>query len=143
MEKELLSIIKTLEFFCDILLGFKIHIHSDHKNLSFNIFKSERVRRCRLLLKDYDHTFTYTPAKDNVIADMIGRYPIHSAAPLELQEVCAPSRPPTTGHQIIPLDVDDDNSCPIDFRVIVHNQKSDQHLQGLLQYQDYSVKKCS
>ena len=41
MEKELLFIIESLEHFCNILLGFKITIHSDHKNLSFKPFKSE------------------------------------------------------------------------------------------------------
>ena len=45
MEKELLSIVETLENFRNILLGFKIVIHSDGKNLSFFSFKSERVRR--------------------------------------------------------------------------------------------------
>ena len=50
MEKELLSIVESVEYFRNILLGFRTVIHSDHKNLSFETFKSERVRRWRLLL---------------------------------------------------------------------------------------------
>ena len=50
MEKELLSVIKTAEAHCNILLGFKCIFHSDHKNLSFENFKSECVKKWRLLL---------------------------------------------------------------------------------------------
>ena len=75
MEKELLSIVETLESFRSILLSFKIHIHSDYKHLSFHAFKSERVRRWRLLLEEYDYTFVYTPSKDKVVANIMSRYP--------------------------------------------------------------------
>ena len=50
MEKELLSIVESVEYFRNILLGFRTIIHSDHKNLSFETFKSECVRSWRLLL---------------------------------------------------------------------------------------------
>ena len=130
MEKELLSIVETLESFRAILLGYKIHIHSDHKNLSFHTFKSERVRRWRLLLEEYDYTFIYTPGKDNIVADMISRYPINPAAPIELQDICVPS----TNDHVLPLE-DEDASCPIDFRIIANYQQTDQKLQQLLQLQ--------
>ena len=76
MEKELLSIIETAIHHRGILVGFKIRFHSDHKNLSFENFKSERVRRWRLLLEEFNYEFQYTPGKDNVVADMISRYPV-------------------------------------------------------------------
>ena len=44
MEKELLSILETTEAHHNILLGFPCHFYSDHKNLSFQTFKSERVK---------------------------------------------------------------------------------------------------
>eukprot|EP00957_Ditylum_brightwellii_P173333 13197205-Ditylum_brightwellii.AAC.1 len=61
MEKELLSITETAEFHCNILLGFKLRFHSDHENLSFKNFRSERVCQWHLLLEDYDYKFVYTP----------------------------------------------------------------------------------
>ena len=45
MKKELLSIVETATYHRGILFGFKIKFHSNHKNLSFENFKSERVRR--------------------------------------------------------------------------------------------------
>ena len=52
-------------------------IYSDHKNLSFDTFISERVRRCRLLLEKYDCNFMYTPGKDDFVADLLSHYPTH------------------------------------------------------------------
>ena len=34
------------------------------------------MRQWRLLLEDYDYEFKYTPGKENIIADMISRYPM-------------------------------------------------------------------
>ena len=133
MEKELLSIVETMESFRNILLGFTVFIHSDHKNLSFETFKSERVRRWRLLLEEYDYTFIYTPGKDNVIADMVSRYPIHPAAPSELRDLC---------NTPIISAVEDgyDDPCPVDFKVIAHHQRNDRNLQNLRHQQPYSVR---
>ena len=82
MEKELLSIVETLQTFRAIILGYKIYIHSDHKNVSFHTFKSEQVCRWRLILEEYDYTFIYTPGKDNIVADMISWYAINSDTPI-------------------------------------------------------------
>jgi len=43
MEKELLYIVETAEHHRGILWGFPVRFHSDHKNLSFENFNSERV----------------------------------------------------------------------------------------------------
>ena len=132
MEKELLSIVESVENFRNILLGFQIFIHSDHKNLSFETFKSERVRRWRLLLEEYDYKFVYTPEKDNVIADMVSRYPIRSVQPSEIVEICTPV-------EIAPDEDDVDELCLVDFRVISRYQKTDEKLQQLLRSPDYST----
>jgi hypothetical protein len=42
-EKELLSIVETLKEFRNILLGHNVIVHTDHKNLTFKNFKTERV----------------------------------------------------------------------------------------------------
>lgn len=83
-----MSILETAEAHRNILLGFKCNFHCDHKNLSFENSKSERVKRWRLLLEDYDYTFKYTPGKENIIADMISRYPMQQLESNVIEETC-------------------------------------------------------
>ena len=44
-ERELLSIVETLKAYRNILLGHKIVVHTDHKNLVYKIFNTECVMR--------------------------------------------------------------------------------------------------
>lgn len=114
MEKELLSIVETAVHHRGILFGFHICFHSDHKNLSFDNFQSERVRRWRLLLEEFDYEFKYTPGKDNMVADMISRYPI-----IQVNEK-------TVEHM---NNVEEDPEFPLCFDTISNHQSSDQQLQ--------------
>jgi hypothetical protein len=43
---ELLSIVKTLKEFKNILLGQQIVVYTDHKNLTYKNFNTEHVMRC-------------------------------------------------------------------------------------------------
>ena len=51
-EKELLSMVSTLKEF-NILLGHQITVYTDHKNLTYTFFNTERVMRWRLILKEF------------------------------------------------------------------------------------------
>jgi hypothetical protein len=73
MEKELLSVVETSQQYRHILLGNTCRFFCDHKNLGFHNFKSERVRRWRSTLEEFDYTFEYCPGKENTIADMLSR----------------------------------------------------------------------
>jgi hypothetical protein len=87
MEKKLLSIIETSQTYCHILLGSHCNFYCDHKNLGFDNFKSERVRRWRALLEEFNYTFIYCPGKDNTIADMLSRYPMTVVNTSNFEEV--------------------------------------------------------
>ena len=118
MEKELLSIVETTESHRSILVGFSLVFHSDHKNLSFDNFKSERVRRWRLLLEEYIYEFVYTPGKASIIADMISRYPMQPISKDEIFEV----------NTLSP----DDDYMPVDYALIESRQAADSKLQSKL-----------
>ena len=50
-ERELLSIAENLKQFCTIILGHRITVYTDHKNLTFENFTTERVLGWRLILE--------------------------------------------------------------------------------------------
>ena len=50
-ERELLSIVETVKEHRNILLGQQIEVFTDHKNLVYKTFNTERVMRWRLIVK--------------------------------------------------------------------------------------------
>jgi hypothetical protein len=58
-ERELLAIVETLKEFRNILLGQRIQIHTDHRNLTYKNFNTERVRRWRLILEEFGPELLY------------------------------------------------------------------------------------
>ena len=72
-ERELLSIVETLKEYRNILLGHRIEVFTDHKNLVYKHFNTERVMRWRLILEEFGPTLTYTKGEQNIVADTLSR----------------------------------------------------------------------
>ena len=77
-ELELLSIVETLKEFRNILLGYKIIVHTDHKNLEHDSqnMESQRALRWRLLIEEFNPTFKYIKGENNIVADALSRLEI-------------------------------------------------------------------
>ena len=72
-ECELLAIVETLKEFRTILLGHKILVYTDHKNLTYTNFNTHRVMRWRLILEEYGTELLYTKGSTNIVADALSR----------------------------------------------------------------------
>ena len=77
IEKELLSVAETLRAFRSMLLGAKIAVFTDHKNLTHKLsqFATQRVMRWRLLLEECSPTFAHEKGAENCVADALSRVP--------------------------------------------------------------------
>ena len=72
-KRELLSIVETLKDFRAILLGQRLRIYTDHKNLTCNFSTTDRVLRWRLILEEYGPYVEYIKGEKNIVADGISR----------------------------------------------------------------------
>jgi RNase H-like domain found in reverse transcriptase len=72
-ERELLAIVETLKEFRNILLGHTICIFTDHQNLTYKNFNTERVMRWCLLIEEFGPELIYIKGISNVVADALSR----------------------------------------------------------------------
>ena len=73
-ERELLSIVETLKEFRNILLGHKITVCTDHQNLTYKKFNTERAMRWRLILEECGPELKHhVKGAHSVVADALSR----------------------------------------------------------------------
>jgi hypothetical protein len=82
---ELLAIVEILRAYRNILLGHTIVIYTDHKNLSFDNFSSDQVRRWRLIVEEYGPEIIYIKGSDNIVADFLSRWPMLPDSTMEAE----------------------------------------------------------
>ena len=70
-EKELLFVVAPLKEFRNILLGRRITVYTDHKNLTYNNFNTEHVMRWRLIIEEFGPELKYTKGEKNVVSDSL------------------------------------------------------------------------
>jgi hypothetical protein len=73
MEKEMLSIVATLEECQGVLLGANIHVFTDHKNLTFDTLKTQRVLRSRTKIEEFLPMLHYIKGLCNILANNLSR----------------------------------------------------------------------
>ena len=81
-ERELLSIVDTLKEFRNILLGVKIVVWTDHKNLTCANFNTEHVMRWRLILEEYGPELRCIKGEQNIVADALSCLDLDDDVPL-------------------------------------------------------------
>ena len=72
-EIEILYIVATPKEFRNILLEDQITVYTDHKNLTYNFFNTERLMCWRLILKYFGPELKYIKGESNVVADALSR----------------------------------------------------------------------
>ena len=75
IEQELLAITEVLKEYRGMLLGQRIVIHTDHKNLTYDNteFSSNRVLRQRLAIEDFGPVIKHIQGEKNIGADTLSR----------------------------------------------------------------------
>ena len=63
--------------FRTILLGKKIRIYTDNKNLTCKNFNTNIVLRWRLILREYGTYIEYIKGEKNIVADALSRFPLN------------------------------------------------------------------
>ena len=82
MEKELLAIVSVLKEYRTMLLGAELEVYTDHRNLTFANFNTQRVMRWRMCVEEYAPKLFYLEGKLNVLADAFSRLPMFDEEPI-------------------------------------------------------------
>ena len=126
-ERELLAIVETLKELRNILLGQRIRVFTDHLNLTYKNFNTERVMRWQLILEEYGPVLEYIKGENNVVADALSRLHIDKTPTNRIE-----TEKPTVSYLAEYYGLDDvdlpNDAYPLKFSLIDKEQKRDIHL---------------
>lgn len=125
-ERELLAIIETLKEFRNLLLGQRIVVYTDHKNLTYKVFNTERVMRWRLIAEEYGAELNYVKGSHNVVADTLSRLELEPSMTSECQADISDEpegRPLSESFAVAKIPINE--SFPLTFKQISISQKAD------------------
>lgn len=130
-ERELLAIVETLKEFRNILLGQTIHVYTDHKNLTYKNFNTERVMRWRLIIEEFGPELHYLKGESNIVADALSRL-----------DLAQPTNISSMAHMADIYGADTaDIMFPLKFTTILSHQQKDKSLrQSAASHTDYHFK---
>ena len=63
----------SLKEFHNIILGHQTTVYTDHKNMTYKIFNTERIMRWSLILKEFGPELKYVKGENNVVADALSQ----------------------------------------------------------------------
>jgi len=119
-KRELLSIVQTLKEYRNILLGQGIELFTDHKNLVYKHFNTERVMRWQLLLEEFGPKLTYVKGSNNMVADALSRLEIAE------EEFSAEA----FANELVNEEEEFPTGYPLSYKEIAFRQKKDRALQN-------------
>ena len=123
MEKEMLAIVATLEEFRSMLLGANIHVWTDHKNLTFDTLKTQRVLRWRNKVEEFSPQLHYIEGPKNILADNLSR----------LQRLITPAQLAEGKNLVEPITDDEEDNELAFLQEIEHSGILDNEIQDSLE----------
>ena len=123
-EKELLSIVATCKEFRTILLGQQLVIYTDHENLTYKHFNSNRVMRWRLFLEEYSPDIKWLKGASNLVADALSRLDFQHS-PMEEAHFTQELR---AFHYAYSQEEEKELRCPLQYTLLQQHQRNDSEL---------------
>jgi transposase InsO family protein len=123
--------VETLKEFRNILLGQKIKVHTDHENLTYKSFNSDRVMRWRLYIEEYSPELQYIKGTHNVVADALSRLDMNETPLEDTQETflglmeCFGTKK-----------AEDEEFHPLNFQKLLKAQEADKTIMKILEMEN-------